>query len=215
MSGISMLFRPRPASRRSITRIMWDLLGVQTPDDDFWRVAFQPDRAADFCHLWAIVARHPDTLLVADDRVQDRPRANAIIEWISCLACRPLAGPTGCRLAVRVPGWGCKCLRSVLVLSAMAGGGGPAWWEVGPFLDGIQYIDKADILDALEAEVQARCLELCPHFAWARVEAAVHALPDQIDPRHTDGWIYRGSDDPAQSDYFVGVMPDPHSVVWL
>jgi len=214
-ASLSILFRPRPAARRCITRILRDLPGVQTPDDGFWRVPFHPDHAGGFCHLWRIVARCPDTLLLADDRVQDRPHANAILEWISCLACRTCAGPVGCRLAAGIPGWGCKCLRSVQVLGHMPRGGGPPWWEVGPFQDGIQYIDKADILDALEAEVQARCLKLCPHFARARVEAAVEALPGQIDPRHTDAWIYRGSDDPAQADYFVGVMPEPHSVVWL
>ncbi len=214
VSGISMVFRPRPAVGPAIRRLLAEADPSESADGSF-EVRFRPDQAEGFCHLWRIVARCPDTLLVADDRVQDRPHGNAILEWISCLACRPLAGPAGCRLALRVPGWGCKCLRSVQVLGHMPGGGGPPWWQVGPFQDGVQYIDKADILDALEAEVQARFLGLCPHFAWARVEAAAEALPDQIDPRQNDGWIYRGPDDPTQSDYFVGVMPEPHSVVWL
>lgn len=165
-----------------------------------------------FIHLWRIVSKYKDTAVYADDRMLTKEQVDDLILWMNCCANSVyFDNPSEyCFISPGVKhahGWSCKKLHSVMRHGRFGRHNGIHWYTVGPFEDGIQYIDKQAIKDKLAAEAVSKCLQLCPMFSIDKAFQYVDQLPGQIDPRVESEWEYHDSEDELDKGAPIGVQP--------
>lgn len=164
-----------------------------------------PDDIRLLLHFYRTAKTYSDTALYVNGRIASKQQADSIIRALQCRANNIYDQPGYCNIASGLPGWSCKCLHAVQRHIAFGVHRGIEWYRVGPFQDGIQYIDKHEIKTVLSAEAESKALSLCPNFSLKKALAFVDRLPDQIDPRTDHEWTY--SELPNEKGSPYGVEP--------
>lgn len=165
-----------------------------------------------FDRLWDRVRAYKDSMMFADGRLLTKEQTEDVLNWVRCY-CNHQYFPDQQDYCFEIPGskdrhgWGCKWLHSILRHGTYGRHRGIRWYKVGPFQDGIQFIDKQDIKDKLTAEAAAKCLFLCPLFSLHKALQHVEQLPGQIDPRADENWEYDLSRVPGNEGEMIGVIP--------
>lgn len=190
---------------------------TQELDEPCWVMINDQCTTADLKNLnyfWGIVRKYKDTVMFADGKMLTKEQSETVFAWIRC-CCNKEFFPDQqdyCCISPGIKelhGWGCKCLHSVLRHRRFGQHQGVFWYKLGPFDGIIQFIDKQDIKDKLEAEATAKCLQLCPLFSLERAFQYVDQLPDQLDPRNDSEWVYIGSEHPESKGEVIGIEPKP------
>ena len=166
-----------------------------------------------FAHFWGIVKKYKTTAMLVDGRMLTAEQSCDIIDWINCYNNKAYFDdePDYCCITPgmkELVGWGCKNLRSITRHGKFGRYNGLPWHEIGPFEDGVKYIDKQAIKDKLTAEAADKGLQLCPMFSLTKMRQLVDTMPDQIDPRIDTQWEYQVSDDEVNKGEVIGVQPE-------
>ena len=139
-----------------------------------------------FAYIWKIVRKYADTALYVNASIQTKEQAEKVFDWIRCYNNRQYFHDTKDYCCIipgnkELHGWGCKQLHSVLLHGRFGRHNGTDWWKIGPFEDGIQYIDKESIREMLENEANLKNLTICPLFSLEKASNLISKLPEQID----------------------------------
>jgi len=170
--------------------------------------------------LWRWVGGSKFTGVYIDGELADRQRVSALLYFCQCYNNRGVGQMPHehCKQSQACPGWGCKLMCWIKRHVEHWYRKEKYWFQVGPFTDGVQYIDRADIEDHLQREVEYKCLEFCPLFSFERVKQEIAKLPGSIDPEKHDLWRVECSCEPGFQPKPIGVWPkenDPGPITML
>lgn len=200
-----------PAGRRALK--LCRQLASFSEGDDGCQIALSPatmhESARLIPYMLKIIQGRSGTILSVNGALHDRHAMKAIIATTHCLLCSGVYDNQReycAQFGVGIPSWGCRQLCSIARYSELQYGAERYWYQVGPFVDDVQWIDKHGLASRLASEAESKCLSLCPHFNWTRVEKVIASLPEMIDPSLDGTWTFRHSLDPA-SPGIIGVCP--------
>lgn len=159
--------------------------------------------------LWQQVGSSKFTGVYIDGELADKKRVAALLYFCQCYNRRGVVQPAyeHCRGSAACPGWGCKVLDWIKRHVELWYRREKYWFQVGPFTDGVQYIDKTDIEEHLQKEAEYKCLEFCPLFSFEKIKQEIAALPESIDPEKHDLWQVDYSAEPGFQPKPIGVWP--------
>jgi len=210
-------FYLRPKLERLVRRLAGCVLSADKQEPSYVIIDRQSkiDDIKSVLYFYRTAKGYRDTALFVNGKLTSQKQAQSVIVWLQCLT-NKYDNPAYCFLTPDLHGWGCKHLYSVQRHEAFGSHRGIEWYRVGPFENGIQYIDKEEIKSILQAESESKCLDLCPFFSLPKAISFVNLLPEQIDPRKDSEWIYTKSQDIVNLGIPVGVEPaEKMSPLWF
>jgi hypothetical protein len=215
---IKLIFYRNSRNARKLAGLVEQFTAYALPEDLQCpcSITINADSTADdlgrFVHFWPVVKKYKETALYTNGSLRTREKAESVIDWIRCYCNRSYFENQSdyCCISPGVKslhGFGCKWLCSVLRHGRYGRHAGVHWYNVGPFLNKVQYIDKQQIKDMIAAEAELKALQLCPCFSLERAFQYVDMLPDQIDPQEDYEWVYIESGEVTSPHEIVGVEP--------
>ena len=214
MMDVKILFDiPTKKGKVRIPRLARQFKNVSTNKEQFEikinKKSFSQD-AYFLSSLWYQVGNSKSTEIYIGSKPATKTQAQSLLQCCDCFIQR-LNSPfpkEHCFCKSYKPGWGCKLLKWIARYD-----NDPAceknWYEVGPFRDGIQYIDKDEIFEIIKKESEVKLLSFCPFFSLSKAKKLIDELPGQIDPKADTLWEIRVMFDNGFKPKPVGVQPKP------
>ena len=223
---IKLVFYRNPRNARKLAGMVGPFSQYEMPDDlqEPCSITINDDSTADdlsrLVYFWLVVKKYKETAMFTAGSMRTREKAETVIEWIRCYSNKDYFENESdyCHITPgnkSLHGFGCKWLCSVLRHGRFGRHNGVHWYNIGPFLNKIQYIDKDQIKEMLKAEAELKAMELCPCFSLERAFQYVDLLPDQIDPQQDTEWAYVESGEVTSPHEIVGVEPKPVEIFKL